>query len=267
VTFTVHSPWASGLLALMGAKLDQLAPVEQSAEIQALFHDALISKLISSLPFPVETPAEPTFSLEYSMSEAALKWAACQSEDKRKALEQLVETSQKLGSVEGLCKALRGLTESSLPDQIAVALALKAKAYTDPAVAAGVWEILSDGDWRQHVLGTVEERILGLLVEAFSILQVANQDKWFSIFPHYIAELCEKTVNDERRQHLFLYVVHTSLASDTVSAVRRLLRGTQKAKFVEMASEYRKRVEAMWAQYPPWVQGRLRGLLASLHVV
>lgn len=56
-------------------------------------------------------------------------------------------------------------------------------------------------------------------------------------------------------------------ASDTVSAVRRLLRGSQKAKFVEMAREYRERVEAMWSQYPSWVQGRLRGLLANLYIV
>jgi len=142
-----------------------------------------------------------------------------------------------------------------------------ATVYTDPAVVAGVWEVLSDGEWRQRVLGVVEERVLGLLFEAFSILQVANKDKWFTLLPHYIAELCEKTDNDERRRHLFLYVVLTSLASDTVSAVRRLLRGSQKAKFVEMVREYRERVESMWAQYPPWVQGRLRGLLANLHVV
>jgi len=267
VTSSMQAPWASGLLALMGAKLEQLAPAKQSADIQKRFHDALISQLISSLPFPVETPADPTFSLECSMCETALKWAAAQSGEQIKPLEQLVTYGRTLGTVEGLCKALRGLTDSSLPDQIAIALSLKTKAYTDPAVAAGVWEVLSDGEWRQRVLGTVEERVLGLLIEAFMLLQAYNQDKWFSQFPHFIAELCEKTENDERRHQLFLYVIHASLASDTVSAVRRLLRGSQKAKFVEMTRQYRERVESMWTQYPPWVQGRLRGLFASLYVV
>jgi hypothetical protein len=251
----------------MGTTLEQLAPAEQSPETQKSFHDALITQLISSLPFPMETPTDPTFSLERSIGETAAKWASCQSGDQSKAMEQLVGYGRTLGTVEGLCKALRGLAESSLPDQIAIALSLKAKAYTDPAVAGGVWEVLADGEWRLRVLGTAEDRVLGLLVEAYTILQVSNQDKWFTLLPHYLAELCEKAENDERRRYLFLCVVHTSLASDTVSAVRRLLRGSQKGKFVETTKEYRDKVESMWAQYPPWVQGRLRGLFANLHIV
>ena len=70
-----------------------------------------------------------------------------------------------------------------------------------------------------------------------------------------------------RRRVLFLYVIHTSLASDTVSAVRRLLRGDQKAKFVEYVKEYREWAEAMRSDYPPWVAGKLRGLMASMHVL
>jgi hypothetical protein len=46
-----------------------------------------------------------------------------------------------------------------------------------------------------------------------------------------------------------------------------VLRGEQKAKFVEFAKEYRDRVEAMRSDYPPWVAGKRRGLMASLHVV
>jgi hypothetical protein len=70
-----------------------------------------------------------------------------------------------------------------------------------------------------------------------------------------------------RRRHLFLYVAHTSLVSDTVSAVRRLLRGDQKDKFLEHVKKYREQVEAMRSEYPPWVAGKLRGLMANLHVV
>lgn len=110
-------------------------------------------------------------------------------------------------------------------------------------------------------------QVQGLLIESLSVLLVDNREKWFAFLPHYIADLCENAEDEERRRALFLYVVHTSLASDTVSAVRRLLRGKQKAKFVEFAKEYRDRVEAMRSDYPPWVAGKLRGLMASLHVV
>jgi hypothetical protein len=266
-THTVSSPWATSLLALVGANLDRLAPQEQPAETQTLFHEALVSCLVGSLPCVVEMPADPTYAMECPLGVTALKWGAHAPEEQGKALEQLVASSRTLGSVEGLCTALRRVAESSLADQVAVTMALKAKAYNGPAAASGVWEVLSDAEWRQRVLVSVEERVLGLLIEALSILQVQNQDKWFSFLPHYIAELCEKAENEERRRHLFLYVVHTSLASDTVSAVRRLLRGDQKTKFMQYATEYRERVESMWSSYPSWVQGRLRSLLAILRPV
>jgi hypothetical protein len=197
----------------------------------------------------------------------ALKWAGYAPEEQRRALQQLVASNRTLGSVEGLCTALRRLADSSLADQVAVTMALKAKAYDDPAVANGVWDVLSDNEWRQRVLVSVEERVLGLLIEALGVLEVQNQDKWFSLLPHYIAELCEKAESEERRRLLFLYVVHTSLASDTVSAVRRLLRGDQKTKFARFVTEYRESIEGMWAGYPSWVQGRLRSLLANLRAV
>jgi hypothetical protein len=104
-------------------------------------------------------------------------------------------------------------------------------------------------------------------MEAFSILQMDNRDKWFSLLPHYIADLCEKTEDEERRRHLFFFLLYTSLASNTVSAVRRLLRGNHKAKYIELAKDYRDRVEAMRSEYPPWVAGKIRGLIANLHVV
>jgi hypothetical protein len=266
-THTIASPWATSLLALIGTNLERLAPQEQPLETQTLFHETLVSCLVGSLPFVVELPAAPTFAMENPLGVMALKWAAHVPEEQRRALEQLVASSRTLSAVEGLCAALRRLSESSLADQVAVAMAMKAKAYNAPAAASAVWDIVSDAEWRQRVLVSLDERVFGLLIEAFSVLQVQNQSKWFSLLPHYIAELCEKAESEERRRHLFLYVVHTSLASDTVSAVRRLLRGDQKAKFIQFATEYRERVEAMWSSYPPWVQGRLRALLASLRAV
>jgi len=264
--FMIPFPFAIGLFCVMGEKLEQLAPEKQSEEIRAQFHKSLILHFVSYIPFPVQTPDDPTYSIQCSMAETILRWAQYQVEGERKALEHLVASNQELGSANGLCKALRKLADSKLADQIAVAIALKAKAYNDPSITEGVWEVLSDAAWRQAVLGNVDERVLGLLVEAFSIFQIDNQDKWSSLLPHYIAELCEKTEDAERRRHLFRYVIHTSLASETVSAVRRLLRGGQKDKFLELVNEYREGVESMRSEYPPWVAGKLRGLMANLHV-
>lgn len=266
VTAAVPSPWATALLALMAGKLPLLGAAELPAETQSLFQDALASCLIGSLPFVVEPVADPTYAHECALGQTALDWAATQAEEQRKALEQLVSTSRILGSVDGLCEGLRKLDERSIPDQIAVTISLKAKAYTDPTIGAAIWDVLSDAEWRQRVLAKVENQILAMLVEAFCLVQADSRDKWFWNLPHFLAELCEKTEDKDRARQLFLCVVLASLGSDTVSAVRRLLIGSRKELMIGFAAEYRTRVLAYWPQYPGWVQGRLRALLASFDV-
>lgn len=266
VTFAVHSPWALSLLSAMGSKLEELAPGEQANEVRERFQDALVHHLLSSMPFSVEKPSDPTYALELPLSVLILRWAKDRPEEQRESLEQLVFACETLQAAEGLCKALRRIGDSPLADQLVVARALKMSALRDPTACEGVWDVVSDRQWRLDVLGSVENRVLGLLVEAFSSLLVANQGKWFSQLPHYLAELCERSDDEERRRHLFLYVLHTSLASDTVSAVRRLLRGEKKAQFVSLVSEYREQVEAMRSACPAWVAGKLRGLMADLRI-
>ena len=266
-TATVPFPWSMALFALMGKKLEKLAPEKQEVEIRSSFHKIFVSCLINALPVEMESPVDPTYAMEYPLGEMALKWAAHQPEEQRKSLEQLVSTSRTLGSSDGLITALRKLTDYSVADQVTVALILKSLAYRKLSVAAGVWVVLTDMEWRRQIFGSIEDRVLGILIEAFSVLQVNDQEKWIYLLPHYLAEVCEKSKNVERQRQLFMYVLHTSLISDTVSAVRRLLRGSQKAKFAQFAKEYRALVESLWSDYPAWVQSRLRGLLASLRVV
>lgn len=266
VTTTIASPWATALLALMGKNLELLAPQKQSKVTQESFHAILVKGLAESLPFAYEQPAEPTYAQECSLEVIALKWAYHQTEDQQKALEQFVFKNRVLNSPKGLCEALLKLDEHAIVNQFEIAFVLKVKAITDPTFAASVWDIVQNTAWRKKVLASAEDNVLGLLVEAFSLFMVNNRVKWAPLLPHYLAELCENAENEDRRQQLFLYVVHVSLASDTVGAVRRLLRGDQKAKFTKIVKDFRKRLQSLWPIYPPWVQGRLRGLLSNLNV-
>jgi hypothetical protein len=266
VTTTISSPWATALLAIMGTNLEQLAPQDQSPETQASFHVALLKGLVESLPFAFEQASEPTYAQEYPLEVTALKWAFHQPEDQQKALEGLLATNRSLSSQEGLCEALRKLDERPIPEQLAIAFVLKIKALTDPNFAPRVWEVVQSTVFREKVLGSIEDNLLAFLVEAFSLFMIDHRATWAPLLPHYLAELCEKTENENRQRQLFHYVLHASLVSDTVSAVRRLLRGDQKAEFLPYVEEYRERVKSLWPFYPPWVQGRLRGLLSSLNI-
>jgi hypothetical protein len=266
ITLTLQSPWAVALLTLMGEHLDELVPSNQVEDVRQRFQEALVSNTLDALPFPIKTLDDPTFVLECSLADTVLKWAEYQSEENRKGLQQLIEMSRTLETNDGLCNSLQKLGEYDLPTQAVVCIALKKKVYTEPMIADGIWDVISDAEWRKNVLGCVEIKVQSLLIESLSRLLIDNRESWCSHLPHFIAELCEKADDEEHRRVLFLYVIHTSLASDTVSAVRRLLRGDQRGKFVDFVKEYRVRVEAIRSDYPPWVAGKLRGLLASMHV-
>jgi len=266
ISLTMQYPWAVALLTMLGEHLNELVTFDQAEGFEERFQDALISNTLSVLPFPGKTPDDPTFVLECSLVETILKWADYQTEENRKGLEQLIEMSNTLGSTEGLENALQNLGEFDLHKQATVCIALKRKVLTDPTIAENVWIILSNEEWRKKVLACVELGIQVFLIESLSNLLIENRGKWSSYLPHYIAELCEMEQDEKRLQILFLYVIHTSLASDTVSAVRRLLRGSHKSKFINYVTEYRGRVERLISDYPPWVAGKLRALMASMHV-
>lgn len=175
-------------------------------------------------------------------------------------------TSRTLASTEQINSILCRLGDKSLADQIAIAFILRMKAYTDKALESSIGKILSDIDRRKQVFGSAEEGVLGILMEALTILQVQTQEKWSLLLSHYIAEVCEQTEDEDRCRQLFLFLLYSSLASDTVSAIRRLLKGDRKARFDKYSKEFRKYVESMWPCYPHWVQGRLRGLMECLLV-
>jgi hypothetical protein len=267
ITLNIESPWALALLTMMGEHLNELVPTELADDIRIRFKEALVSNTFSVLPFLTNTADEHTFVFEGSLADTILKWAEYQPEEHKQGLQQLVEMSNTLGSREGLLNAIKKLGEFDLPKQGVVCLALKRKVLIDPTVVEGIWEIISNFEWRKNVLGNIEYHVQALLIESLCTLLIQNGGKWYSYLPHFIAELCENEQDEEHRRVLFLYVIHTSLASDTVSAVHRLIRGEHKAKFMAYVKEYRDRVETIRYDYPPWVAGKLRGLMASMHVI
>lgn len=248
----------------MGEKFDDLAPGEQSPENKACFQSALTTNLAWSLPFQIETPANPTFAFECSVVETVRKWAIYQSEEQKTGLEHLIVYNQTLSTTDGLIEAFTKLSELEYFDQMIIARALKAMALSNQGIADRIWKVISNEDWKQNVLTSMDELILGVITESLIMLQVSSQSKLFYSLPHYFADVCEKAETDERRRLFFFCVVYTSLASDTVSAIHRLLRGHQKAKYVELAKEVREHFEGTQKQYPEWVTGKIRGLIASL---
>lgn len=267
ITMTSSCPWASALFTFIGEKMDRLNPGKLTDAQKSRFQGALVTSLLSSLPNSLQTPENPMYAQECSIEEVVRKWADLMDDENKVALHELVKMNRNLESREGLCTAIRKLKESSLIDQAAIGMFLKGKTLLDPSIAKGLWDIVSDSEWRREVLAILDPHIQGLLIEVFSGLMVNHGEEWFSQLPHFVAELCENEEAPDNRRTLFLLVLHLSMASDTVSAVHRLLRGDHKAKFIKHVDEYRRSAESHRHYYPPWVQGKLRALMASLYII
>lgn len=266
-TQTVPHPWAVSLLCVMGQSMAKLRPGEQAPEIRERFDAALDNHMVAYLPFPTAKPKNPTYAAEYPLAKTVATWAKMLDNENKEVFDVYLKRNRELNDPKKLCAALKEIDSRPVMEQLAIGLVLKSKGYTAPEIAQDIWQIVSDETWRKNVLAELELHVQGLIVEALAFMQVHNREQWQQRLPHFICELCEQEDDEDRRQQLFYYVIYTSMASDTVSAVRRLVRGDHKAKFAKFADEYRERAEEALYQYPPWVAARLRELIVNMHVL
>lgn len=268
ITYALYSPWALSLLSVMSSKLEILRLKEQSVETQAQIINSLLWHLIFSMPFPVnDTSSDPTLSLEIFSENNISRYTDYISVEQQKDFDRLIQMSRELNTGDGLRNALQNLKEASVTEQLSISLAIKAKAYIDPQMSDIIWDVLSQEKWRREILCSVDINILLLLFETFSILQIQTRDKWFYILPHYVADICDTVEDDEKRRLLFNYVLRTSLSADNVGAVRRLLQGTNKGKYLAYIQIFIDRYEELRSLYPPHVVGKMRALIANLRIV
>jgi hypothetical protein len=267
LTLVHPSPWAAAILCIVGDKIEQLRLSEQPDEVRNRLYDAVILQIVSSLPFGARPDLDPIYAFQLSMLQTAVAASRDRSETDATALSQLLDSSNLLSTNPGLCGALRSFAGSSLADQVAVSIALKARAYVDNQIGGDVLSLISQRDWRIATLGAVDARILGNLMTAFDLLQKQDTAKWTVQLPHYLAELFEGCDDAERRKQLFFYTVHASMSISCFSAVRRLMTGERKAELSVIADEFREQLIRIMARYPPGVVAKVRSLLSNLRTV
>ena len=266
VTHLLDSPWAMSLLILLGEHIDELLILEQRDEVCSKFNEALIMNILRSKPFPLEKSGGAVIALEYSLEKSLKKWAGCQKGEAKKFFDELLFRRQRLGTNQGLSEALLGLGELNFIDQLMVCFDIKTAVLTDISIAQKVADVFADTRWRLEVLHCIETRVQDAIIDALWFFVIESGGEWAINGPRYCAELCEKEEDETRRKQLFSLVVHMSLSANSVSAVNRLLKGTQKAKFLSYVEEYRTEQSRFSVHYPAWVSGKWRSLLSNMYV-
>ena len=210
--------------------------------------------------------------LVYAFDEGCVEVARtlAESTEKQQYKEMLisfVDGVVKITGKAGVEEFLKRLPEGNAADQLLSVHAVQIEASMDRAPKELIWDCLVDREWIKRVFGTLSPMCAEHLFEGLKEIQLRTKGKWDEQLPHLYASLCEDLhEKTEKRKLFFAFVVISSLASGSVSAVDRLLKGGDRFDYKEDVDDWRQRIEHINPLVPPWCRARLRAMLASLRV-
>lgn len=144
---------------------------------------------------------------------------------------------------------------------------LRLQSYNGDSPCDVLFDLFSDEVWRDAVLVDQNEVFVELLCSA--AIEVAMHDAehdWLMYLPHFLASGCEKAHSSDSKRHLFGYTVVSSLASNSVSAIERLLKGSTRRAYEEYVNEWRQRIENLSPIAPAWIRAKLRAIKSVLYI-
>ncbi len=267
---TTYTPsiWSLALQCQMTPLIQQRSIGQIESTVFSSIQNALQISVLQACPPRPQNATETTYAFEKTVIPTAKAWLdVLASGDRKDLFEGYILVHERLSPLEKLGELLDGLPQSQEPDQLLVASVIRVMAYLDEIPVDVMWEHLMDARWRDSVLRQESSLALSLLSEAWTEMQVRHGGRWISHLPHYYAAACENASRDPERQGLlFDFTLLSSLASDTVSSLDRLLRGEKKQEFGQSALDWRQRLEHYQAVATPWIAARLRAILASLRI-
>jgi hypothetical protein len=261
-TMWTRSIWSVAMIEQIDGLSDHLAAddISKLGPIANVIKGHLISM------FPVKAVEDSTYAFDHTVLATAERWAAASSGEESELLRELVTANRKLGDREFQVKLLASIGMGNDADDVLLANALRAMAYAHTAPAELLWEKLNDDNWRESALIKTCDQALELLVDTVIAVAMIGDDKWHAYLPHFLALTAEKATNDQRRITLFSGVVLSSIATNSNSAIRRLLSGSNRNKFVSDVAEWRRQLTGAIPWGTPWAVARMRSALASLYL-
>jgi hypothetical protein len=162
--------------------------------------------------------------------------------------------------------ALRRMAKEGEPGQKITAHAFRGAAFLGVAPEEEMWSCLMDAEWRKSVLVKGDPLAVEMLLDGIAEIAASRNERWTWSVPHVMAAAYEEGSDVERRKLLFGFTVLSSIATDTVSAIQRLVHGEQRQTTRDSVDYWRLRLSTAFDRCPPWVKARLRATLAALHL-
>lgn len=258
--------WGSALLSDIDRNIGQLKLDKASTPQLNSLADTTIAAFVTG--FPPRTEANSVFDFGVLPRQLLVALVDRGSEEQRSMLAGVSQLADATMSPEDLLRSIASKPSGDSPNPQAQYLAFRARmlAYVGELPDEAAWEVASDSKWRKAVFveggPDVVEPVFDMLCE----LLTHNPGKWKARFPHMLAETLEQDCSrDADRVVIFGLLVLSCVATETTSALERVVRGHVAEHLHELVATWRTQLLNSMPASPEWVKGRLRATLAVLH--
>jgi len=266
-TLYTKNVWSLSLVSQFSAEILEIL-LSKAADLQKkVIYAAVAGNLVNLFPIRADGDRS-TFAFDNGCVEAARALVKFGYEGQnRETLTAFIDGVVRITSDAGLQESLKRLPEGNAADQLLTAHVVQILANMDRAPNEFIWDRLVDRDWTKRVFKKLNEMCAEHLFEGLKEIQLRTKGKWDEQLPHLYATFCEELRDEEEKRKLsFAFIVISSLAANSVSAVDRLLKGKDRFDYQKDVEHWRRKIEYSIPLVPHWCRARLRAMLASLHV-
>jgi hypothetical protein len=262
-TLDIPSVWSTSLLCQSGTFPSALLDHETASHAYVTLKEPINHALLRSFPPPVADLGPPVYAFDEGLLTTAEAWFGVS--DESKGLEPIL--SMYRGSVheEGIRERLDSLKTYPIDSLLFIVDSLKVLAWARRLPEELVRSYVSNEDWFIPVVQRLHPLAASYLSEI--LIQFHNQatDRWTIDLPHFFASaLLSGSLDKERRQLLFGIMNICCVATETTSALSRVLLSDRRYDLEDDISSWSQQLESAMNYGLPWFQSRLRPALVVL---
>ncbi|NQT11946.1 MAG: hypothetical protein HQ582_04300 [Planctomycetes bacterium] len=267
-TIFLPSVWSFSLLCQVGHNVASLHTTEMDEADRTAITRSMSEWLLAGVPRSANDSLV-VYASDNGLTSSAHDWITAVRETAEEAdLGAVIRLKTRADNLEELLDVIGRLSEFSPSMQFLIASCLGGAVYSDLFPVDALRDKLQDSQWRESAFlqGSLETTatLCDLLIEA----QARANDDWRTHLPHFFAMACEMSPGEhERQQLLFAFVVLSSISTDTVSALRRLLRGRHRHTLRKYVQAWKTNLESLIETAEPWIAARMRPALGELSAV
>ena len=264
-TLFLPSVWSFSLLWQVGRNIEGLRATEIDEADRTAITRSMSEWLVVGFPHSA-IDSLAVYAFDNGLASSSRDWITAVGRTAEQAdIEGLIQLKTRADNSEELLDAVGGLTEVSSSMQSLIASFLGGAVYSDIPSIDALWNKLQDVQWRESAFLQASLETTATLCDLLIEAQARASDDWRTHLPHFFAMACETSSGEpERQQLLFAFVVLSSVSTNTISALQRLLRGRQRHTLHEYIQIWTANLESLIETAEPWIAARMRPALGEL---